>query len=102
MTCVAVDYQPESDESTEKTAPATTAAEEVRVVGGHLKPANIVERVVIVGQKKRPVSVTLFAPEMDPKGVPIEFEVNEREGHAIILKKPNFVIVNNWKIEIEY
>jgi hypothetical protein len=94
----------------EKVARITSAAAEYaendtanHVAGGLYTPANTVERIVIVGQRAKPIAVSLFSSaEKDAQAVAVEFEVNEQQGHAITLKKPNCLIGSNWRIEIQY
>jgi len=74
----------------------------IHQVGGTYNPTNTVEKVVVIGQKSKPIKITLFSKEEDKTGTNLEFEMEDNKAQTFIIKYPECFIGNLWKISIQY
>lgn len=64
---------------------------------------NTVERIVVMGHKSNPSSVTLYTSPQDTIGRKLSFEIDEtKQGSTFIIKKPHVIVSHNWRIDVHF
>jgi len=70
--------------------------------GGNFEAENSIERIVLMGIEKKPVSITLFTSSNDKVGTSLEFDLDSNTIHTVIIKRPGCLIANDWRVSIQF
>lgn len=103
---VRIAYQIADDNSATITSlPATYGSSTCAVLSGQ-QPYNVVntvEKIVVMGQKSNPTSITLYTSPEDMIGTKLSFEIDERkQGSTFIIKKPHVLVSDKWRISLHF
>jgi len=65
------------------------------------QPVNTIEKIVMMGQKSLPRNIILYSSSDDIIGTKLSFEIDDnKHGNTLIIKKPNCLISDKWRISI--
>ena len=101
---VRIAYTTNEDGATITSSPATYGETTCAVSGqASYDVVNTVEKIVVMGQKSNPTSITLYTSPQDTTGRKLSFEIDEtKQGSTFIIKKPHCLVSDNWRISLHF